>query len=119
MSLPGATVTRQGSDVTLDIHAGAGILLLVPEKAHLVSATINGVTAPAPGAQVLLCISVDCGHAHIVLHGITPGATTLTLMEWRLGLPDPAMLKLRPINSTARQFGDMSVLLAPVPVPAS
>jgi hypothetical protein len=120
--IPGATVTRHGEDVILDLHApGDGVTLLVPQEARLQSVTLGGITVPAPQRRVsIVCATQDCGAAQITLKLGSSSATTLTLLSVKQGLPPDGakLLKARPAEAVASQSGDQTVLAATVAIPA-
>jgi hypothetical protein len=119
---PRAEVHRNGHDVTLDLDApGDGITLIVPEQARLNGMHINGVYSATPGGRVaILCVTPDCGHAHVTLHLGSQDAASLVLLSWRQGLPPDGakLIAARPATATPSQSGDRSVLAAKIAVPA-
>jgi hypothetical protein len=118
---PGATVTRQGDDVTLELHApGDGVMLRVPQDARLQAVTVNGIAVSAPQRAVtIICATPDCGSARMTLT-MKSGATTLTLLSFQRGLPPDGakLLKARPDTAVTSQEGDQTVLAAMIAVPA-
>lgn len=119
---PGATVTRHGDDVVLDLHtAGDGVMLQVPQEAGLQSVTMGGITTPAPQGPVsILCATQDCGSMPVTLNLASPNGAMLTLLSLKRGLPPDGtkLLKARPITATASQRGDETILAAYVAIPA-
>lgn len=119
---PSASVRRNGDTVTLNLNAaGDGMALLVPKEAELSSVTLNDVTVPVDGGQLLItCGTPDCGSARLVLKLSSTAPVDLTLIAHRRGLPpeEAGLVKARGNLAVPSQQGDATLLTARVTVPA-
>jgi hypothetical protein len=120
--VPGATVSRRGDQVTLDVNADAdGIMLVVPAQARLQALDIGGISTPASGQRLsIICGTPDCAHAHMTLRLGSPAAADLLLVAQRRGLPadGATLLRARPADAAATQAGDSTLLAAKIVIPA-
>ncbi len=118
---PSARVRRDGDLVTLNLNAaGDGMALLVPKEAGLSAVSLNDVTVPVDGGQLLItCATPDCGSARVVLKLSSTAPVDLTLIAHRRGLPpeEAGLAKARGSLAVPSQGGDATLLAAHVPVP--
>jgi hypothetical protein len=119
---PGASVSRDGDTVTLDLKTqGDGVTLMVPAEAKLRSAQIGGVTVPAFGRRIsLVCGTPDCAATRMILNLASSKPVSLELLSYRAGLPPDGakLLKARPPEAVPSQGGDRTVLAAKIAIPA-
>lgn len=120
---PSAVVSRAGDTVTLQLQgSGDAVALKVPDAAGLKSIRFKDVEVAAPrhGDVFVSCVTPDCDSARITLTLSSPGATTLTLVAHRNGLPPGGekLLRARPPEAVPSQEGDVTLITAKVQVPA-
>ncbi len=100
--------------------------LMVSGKAGLSHVILGGKAIAAPSSWAnekqigIVCMSSDCAQASITLTMANNGPLALTLIERRVGLPPFAagLLAARPKTAVPSQFGDGTMLIATVAVPA-
>jgi len=118
---PRAAVARNGQTVRLDLDADAdGVLLVVPQQAGVADVTIGGILTPTSGRGIsILCVTPDCGRAHIELHLTSTGAFELLMAAQRRGLPPQgeSLLKARPVTAVPSQAGDLTFLVSKIAIP--
>jgi len=112
--LPGAIVTRDGTDVILKLRgsqAADGMALTLPATAGLARVTVDGKSVPVTGPPrrlVISCASPGCRDAVVTLTRTKTEPFTLLLSEQRYGLPPGGenLSKARGMLGTPSQFGD-------------
>ncbi len=134
LQLPGAAIVTNEMDgklrrVTLALSGSPGaamMWLMVPGKAGLRHVILGGKAIAAPPSWAkdkrvgIYCMSSDCAQAAITLTMTDKAPLNLTLIERRVGLPafGARLLAARPQTAVPSQFGDGTMLVTRIAVPA-
>ncbi|MBU6444409.1 MAG: M20/M25/M40 family metallo-hydrolase [Alphaproteobacteria bacterium] len=134
LQLPGAAIVTNQLDgklrrVTLALSGSpqaAMMWLLVPGKAGLRHVILGGKAIAAPPSWAkdkrvgIYCMSSDCAQSAITLTMADKAPLELTLIERRVGLPASGvkLLAARPKTAVPSQFGDGTMLVRRIAVPA-
>ncbi len=134
LAMPGAAVLANAKSgilrrVTLGLSGSsdaAMMLLVLPGDLGLKSVTLGERQLPIPAKWagrkqiVIACESADCASAAVTLEMAATGAIKADLVERRAELPGFAetLLAARPKTAVPSQYGDGTMLVSPITVPA-